>query len=179
MSILYFDDGDKISRETSHPNFNKILPEKLYTESNHIFSPFGSDIGRETLTKFSEWYFESGSNFVLDFFADIFYEKWSVHEDILDINHIKDKDELKAFEKENEGLLHGLCQLLVATAFGQFKIRGTTDDYIKEITEIAVEQQILILNYKEMLSDDDKIYLDYLNVILADLNKIPLLVIEY
>jgi uncharacterized protein YfeS len=179
MNVLYFDDNDKISRLTSHPNFNKILPEELYMETNHVFSPFGSDIGKETLIKFSEWYFEGGSDFVLDFFADIFYEKWGVHEDIVWKNSMEDEEEIKAFEKENGGLLHGLCQLVVATAFGQFKIRGTTDDYIKEIVENAVKQQILILNYKQTLSDDDKIHLDYLNRILTDLNKIPLLIIEY
>lgn len=141
---FYFDDeeGEGPSRETSHPNFVKVLTDDFYYDCTDEFSPFGNDDGADTLFNLEDWYKENGKlskpvKFVKDYIDENLgfetkYMKLTDPKKILKIN------------AEEEFIFDSIDHAIIATAFGQYKIEGTLNSDLKDLADIALERQKVI-----------------------------------
>lgn len=151
MEKYYIDDEEEgVTRKTCHPNFNSILKDDIYINIIDEFSPFGNDEGWETLRELEKWYLNEykEDSLILDFITEYSTENWGWSEVDLPKLQTLDIDEINQLQKEGEDFLVIFPQIVIATAFGQFKITGIIDDYLKEITQKVIEQQKLITKQK-------------------------------
>ena len=175
MDTYYFDDDTTISRETSHPNFNKILADDFYIAINDEYSPLGNRIGFKTFKALEEWYYRDESQFMLDFLGFFCETNFGWGEIKFPLIHLRDINKISNILFENENILDDFFKVLIATTFGQFKIKGIVDEFLKSMSQSAIKQQIFITNYleREYLKDSEA-YVKYLQKIFIDLDKLPL-----
>lgn len=148
---LYIDDSEEgLSRTTCHPSFNTILKDKIYTDIIDEFTPFGNDEGWDTLRNLEEWYMTeyTEDSLILDFITSYGNHNWGWTEKDLPLIQTLDLEEIEKIDEEHEFMLDIFPQIIISVAFGQFKITGVLDDYLKEITQKVIDQQILISNQK-------------------------------
>lgn len=151
MKKYYIDDAEEgVSRKTCHPNFNSILKDDIYINIIDEFSPFGNDEGWETLRELEKWYLNAYNedSLILDFITEYSTVNWGWSEIHLPQLQTLDLNEITRIQKEEEDFLVIFPQIVIATAFGQFKITGKIDDYLKDITQKVIEQQKLVAKQK-------------------------------
>ena len=142
---FYFDDEEEgLSYQTSHPNFASLLKEDFYLDCLDEFSPFGNDDGAEVFMELQDWYVEKkGKNSILkwlyayiDEFGFAYQSKQaSLLIELEDINFLLENDKF---------FIDCMDKVIIAVAFGQYKIQGTIDKKLKEIALIAIKRQELI-----------------------------------
>lgn len=150
MKKYYIDEEEGTTRKTCHPSFNSILKDDIYINIIDEFSPFGNDEGWETLRELEKWYLNeySEDSLILDFITEYSTTNWGWSEIHLPKLQTLDLDEIAKIQEEEEDFLVIFPQIIIATAFGQFKITGKIDDYLKDITQKVIEQQKVIANQK-------------------------------
>lgn len=157
MPDLYFDDPEGVgpARETSHPAFVKIIREDFYYDCMDEFSPFGNDDGADTLFNLQDWYEEHG-----DFRDPVGF----LHEHIgvalgLDTQHIRltDREQIIKIHGNEVFLFNTIDNVIIATAFGQYKIEGRLDPSLRELAGIALDRQRMITQYQ---IDNDEMSLE-------------------
>ncbi len=189
MSKLYFcnDDFD-LEREYCHPHFNQLLPDDFFISILEEFAPFGNDEGWDVLDQLEEYYKKKGEKLFLLDFLDRFLKRWEWETHVI-IPKLKitEVEEIFRIEEEYKYFLSILPQIIIATYFGQFKITGIVDDWLKEIMENTINQQVILTKERirngqndlskmikvvngesTRLDADNKmtdIHLDYLNVL--------------
>ncbi len=145
---FYFDDeeGEGPSRETSHPNFVKVLTEDFYYDCTDEFSPFGNDDGADALFNLEDWYRENGKlSKPLKFVKDYIVENLG-----LETKYIKLTDTaiiLKIYT-EDEYMFGSIDHAIIATAFGQYKIEGILNSELKDLASIALDRQMSITQHQ-------------------------------
>jgi len=151
MKNFYIDDEEEgVARKTCHPNFNSVLKNDLYINIIDELSPFGNDEGWETLRALEKWYLNeyNDDSLILDFITDYSTINWGWSEVDLPKLQILDINKINEIQKEEEDFLVIFPQIVIATGFGQFKITGRMDDYLKEILQKIIEQQKIIAQQK-------------------------------
>lgn len=151
MKKYYIDDAEEgVSRKTCHRNFNSILKDDIYINIIDEFSPFGNDEGWETLRELEKWYLSpyNEDSLILDFITEYSTANWGWSEIHLPKLQTLDLNEITRIQKEEEDFLVIFPQIVIATVFGQFKITGKIDDYLKNITQKVIEQQKLVAKQK-------------------------------
>jgi uncharacterized protein YfeS len=141
---FYFDDpeGEGPSRETSHPNFVKLLNDEFYYDCTDEFSPFGNDDGADILFILEDWYKENGKlSKPVKFVKDYIDENLG-----FETKHVKvtDKAKILKINAEEEFIFDSIDHAIIATAFGQYKIEGTLNPDLKELANIALDRQKII-----------------------------------
>jgi uncharacterized protein YfeS len=176
MEIRYFDNENMIARDGSHPEFNRIFPEALYVERSKELSPFGNKVGYKTLKALNNWFDDYSNSFITFFVFDFCYETWGWGDAIAEWIQLKGVDEILNYSSQYDKMLDVACQLLIASAFGQFKIMGKVEDFHIEIVQRFIKQEIFIIKNIKIPSDSISSYdneIEYLEKIYQDLNKIP------
>jgi uncharacterized protein YfeS len=157
MPDLYFDDpeGAGPARETSHPAFVKILQEDFYYDCMDEFSPFGNDDGADTLFRLQDWYEEHGN--LKD--PESFLKEVIEGALGMDTQHLRltDKDQIIKIHGNEVFLFNTIDNVIIATAFGQYKIEGSLDASLRELAQIALERQKMITQYQ---IDNDELSLE-------------------
>lgn len=163
----YFDneEGDGPSRETSHPNFVKVMQSDFYYDCTDEFSPFGNDDGADMLFNLEDWYREKKliRNIVKWMFNAI--DKMGFEYQSKGCSEILDLKKLNAIQEEDEYLISSMDNSIIATGLGQLKITGKIDSKLKALTIIAIERQLLLDEF------DDNEYSDRLKKMKEDLVK--------
>lgn len=144
-SKFYYDDpdGDLLSKETSHPNFVKLLTAEFYYDCTDEFSPFGNDDGADVLINLEDWYRENGH-----FKKPMKFLKHYVEHHLGVKSKYIELTEIKKILKINEGsefIFNSIDSVIVATGFGQYKIEGLMHPDLKALVVLALERQKMII----------------------------------
>ncbi|MRG47650.1 MolR family transcriptional regulator [Chitinophaga sp. SYP-B3965] len=157
MPDFYFDDpeGAGPARETSHPAFVRIIKEDFYYDCMDEFSPFGNDDGADTLFNLQDWYEEHGN--LQDpekFLKDLIEGALG-----MDTQHLRltDRNQIIKIHGNEVFLFNTIDNVIIATAFGQYKIEGRLDASLRELAQIALERQKVITQYQ---IDNDELSLE-------------------
>lgn len=144
-SIFYFDDAAiGLSRETSHPNYNALLVKDFYFDSEDVFSPFGNGDGSETLAELEEWYAETaGKGDIMDFVVERMNDYGHSYNSML-LSVTITPEHIDKLMDEDEFLLPYIDDVIIATAFGQYKIAGIIDAPLKRLAEVALQREEII-----------------------------------
>jgi uncharacterized protein YfeS len=169
---FYFDDpdGEALAKETSHPNFVQTLTEEFYYDCTDDFSPFGNDDGADLLFNLEDWYREKkGKGNILKWMFNKIDECGFTYASE-GCAKILDQPTLDQLEEEDPDFLGTMDNMIIAAAFGQFKISGEINKDLKELALIAIKRQQLL---NEKLNNAvAKEHNERLEVITNDLKKI-------
>ncbi len=145
---FYFNDpeGEGPSRETSHPDFVKIITEEFYYDCTDEFSPFGNDDGSDTLMSLEDWYRENGNlKKPLKFLKELIEENWGFETKYM---KLVGKEKILKVQEEEEAMFDVVDRAVIATAFGQYKIEGTIGQELKDLADIAIDRQKIITQHQ-------------------------------
>lgn len=150
--VYYYDDIDGVSRETSHPNFINCFCEDFYYDNSDEESPFGNDIGNDTLRALECYIKDNGVNYIDDFPKELM-ESWG-YKYIEPVN--KKQETFVDLMNEMSGGFFEYCEIyhrvVYATALGQIKITGKINCDIKEKAEAAFHTLLRVYVYKDRLN---------------------------
>ncbi len=133
--LYYYDDPEEgLHRDTSHPRFVSLASEDFYYDACDDSSPFGNDLGADTLSYLEDWYkdktFKDES--ISEFLSNTL-ESWGLGPDDL---VRKDPQFWKKWGKEKDEKYGGTsylvshCNIIIACGLGQLKITGAMDPEI-------------------------------------------------
>jgi uncharacterized protein YfeS len=140
--IRYFDD-DEIgpSPTTSHPRFVEICKDAFFYDCADEFAPFGSDAGADTLAALEDWFRDARRRTVAAFVEEML-AGWG-----MTLPDLRETDEAVVLgwlaDDELAVALPEVDQLLIATAFGQYKITGAVDADVRELALAAATREVL------------------------------------
>lgn len=142
---FHFDDPDSgLARETSHPNFVKNLTHELYYDCADDFSPFGNDDGADALSELASWYRDTkGKDDIMQWlfeYIDTMGFKYSSESTYM----IENIDVVQKLLNDDEFFLRCMDNIIIATAFGQYKITGKLDDRLLKAALISFNRLKLI-----------------------------------
>ena len=144
MDLYYFDDPEEgLARATSHPFFVEHTTADFYYDSMDEFSPFGSDAGADTLFNLEDWYKERRAGEKAITFLQQQIGTWEIE---IDYPAISSAAQLDAIEHDNQLLYNEIDKIIIAVAFGQFKIAGKCDKAIPTIVAAAFLRQRYVAN---------------------------------
>jgi uncharacterized protein YfeS len=139
--IRYFDDDSYgPSPTTSHPRFVEICKDRFFYDGTDEFAPFGSDAGADTLDSLQQWYRDPGPRKVGAFVEEML-TGWG-----MTLPDLRETDEAVVFrwlaDDELAIVLPEVNQLLIAAAFGQYKITGAVDADVRELAVAAATREV-------------------------------------
>ena len=144
MDLYYFDDPEEgLARETSHPFFVEHATADFYYDLGDEFSPFGNDTGADTLFDLEDWYKERKAGEKAVTFLKQQIGTWEIEIDYLTIASAA---QLDALEHDNQLLYSEIDKIIIALAFGQFKIAGKCDKAIPDVVATAFFRQRYVAN---------------------------------
>ena len=152
----YFDDPEVgPARETSHPNFSNRLKSDLYYDCMDEFSPFGNDDGADTLCDLEDWYSategrKSILKWVFGYIDEMGFEYASedAHKLLIDENAVSEMG------SDDHLFFRTIDNVVIAAAFGQYKITGQIDDALKAAALLSIKRM------KTIATADNPEYLD-------------------
>lgn len=153
-NIFYFDEEEVgLSKNTSHPIFNKIVTGEFYYDLLDDFSPFGNDTGAETLMELVEFVQEnSNDDGILEWMFE-YIDNFGFKYQSKGVSQLEKIEDINQILSEDEFMINCMDQAIIATGFGQLKITGKLDKELEKITHKAIERQILI--NRQILSSDE------------------------
>jgi uncharacterized protein YfeS len=139
MVLYYFDDEEEgLARETSHPFFVEHATADFYYDLADEFSPFGNDAGADTLFNLEDWYKERRAGEKAVTFIKQQIGTWDID---IDYWAITDAAQLDIIEHDSQLLYSEIDKIIIAVAFGQFKIAGKSDKAMASVAEAAFFRQ--------------------------------------
>jgi len=139
---LYFDDpeGNALSKETSHPEFVRLMTADFYYDCLDEFSPFGNDDGADLLFNLEDWYREDGEGNITEWLFETI-DEFGFKYQSKDCARIVDKASLEQIHSEDPFFFECMDDAIIAAAFGQLKITGLLDQELKGLALIALERK--------------------------------------
>ena len=142
---LYFDDRGSDSAgsapTTSHPRFVKLCKGAFFYDCSNEFAPFGSDAGADTLSSLEDWFREPRPRKVRSFITHVI-EQWGMT--LPSLRETRAAVVLRWLDDaELATVLPEINQLLIAAAFGQYKITGAVDADVRELAVAAAARERL------------------------------------
>ncbi|MGD1840973.1 MAG: hypothetical protein ACFB0B_08775 [Thermonemataceae bacterium] len=176
---FYFDDEEiGLAKTTSHPNFNTIVEEAFYYDLMDDFSPFGNDTGADTLMTLSDWIKENSSDEGILPWMFAYIDSFGFKYKSEDVAQLITLSEISHILQQDALMIRCMDQAIIATGFGQVKITGRINKQLKEVTQTALERQLLITKQdltrgKEASIAIIKEYLERVETMKRDLLKLP------
>lgn len=145
-SKFYYDDpdGDLLSKETSHPNFVKLLTSEFYYDCTDEFSPFGNDDGADVLINLEDWYRENGPlKKPLKFLKPYVEHHLGLKSKYIELTDIK---KILKINAGSEFIFNSIDSAIIATGFAQYKIEGQIQPDLKALVLLALERQKMLIH---------------------------------
>lgn len=145
INHYYFDDEEiGPHRKTSHPNFVEHFQDDFYYDCGGEEAPFGSDEGADALEELEEYIKKYGNKNLGNLPKKIIEEFWEM--DYFEPNNF-DIDFIQAqIADGNDGYFVLSDQVIIATALGQIKIKGTVDEELKSLSLLSLKRLNIVSN---------------------------------
>ncbi len=140
---FYFDDPDEGPAEaTSHPSFVALCKgDAFFFDCTDDFAPFGSDAGADALASLEDWFREPRPKTVRAFITGVLAD-WGMK--LPDLGETRDAVVRKWLaDTALETAVGEIDRLVIAAAFGQFKITGKVDADVHALALAAVAREVI------------------------------------
>ncbi len=128
--------------EYAHPNAQVLLKDDFFWDQTNSFAPFGNDDGNDAIYEYHNWTKLNPQKESTEFLNYLF-NKWNYT--LYDYTKT-DTAIIRQFinsSRIGDRLFYGIDDVIIATGFGEFIIRGTIGAKMKSLTLLALQRQLL------------------------------------
>lgn len=148
-------DAWELSPETAHPKAAQILTDEFFWDCTDANSPFGNDIGADTLAFFRAWREAQPRSNPVELLGRILGEAFGVADAHW---NVVEPDQVREMLIESEDDMSVRDDAVIALAFGQLVLEGAVETEIKRRALLASQRQALpsVLRHRGWVSSPER-----------------------